>query len=38
MSDTPKVLVIDDEEAICELIVAVAESAGFDATSASSPS
>jgi EAL domain-containing protein (putative c-di-GMP-specific phosphodiesterase class I) len=37
MSDTPKVLVIDDEEAICELIVAVAESAGFEATSASLP-
>ncbi len=37
MSETPKVLVIDDEEAICELIVAVAESAGFDATSASLP-
>lgn len=35
MSETPKVLVIDDEEAICELIVAVAESAGFEATSAS---
>jgi len=37
MSETPKVLVIDDEEAICELIVAVAESAGFEATSASLP-
>lgn len=37
MSETPKVLVIDDEEEICELIVAVAESAGFDATSASLP-
>jgi EAL domain-containing protein (putative c-di-GMP-specific phosphodiesterase class I) len=37
MSETPKVLVIDDEEAICELIVAVAESAGFEATSASIP-
>ena len=34
---TPRVLVIDDEEAVCELIVTVAESAGFDAVSASSP-
>lgn len=34
---TPRVLVIDDEEAICELIVAVAESAGFEALSASEP-
>lgn len=34
--EVPKVLVIDDEEAICELIVAVAESAGYQAVSASS--
>lgn len=33
----PRMLVIDDEEAICELIVTVAESAGFDAVSASTP-
>lgn len=33
----PRLLVIDDEEAICELIVTVAESAGFDAVSASTP-
>lgn len=33
----PRVLVIDDDEAVCELIVTVAESAGFDADSASSP-
>jgi len=37
MSDRPRVLIIDDEEAICELIEAVAESAGFDARSASTP-
>ena len=36
-SPTPRVLVIDDEEAVCELIVTVAESAGFDAISASAP-
>jgi len=36
-SPTPRVLVIDDEEAVCELIVTVAESAGFDAMSASAP-
>lgn len=34
---TRRVLVIDDEEAVCELIVAVAESAGFEARSASAP-
>lgn len=32
-----RVLVIDDDEAVCELIVTVAESAGFDASSASTP-
>ncbi|MGA0878866.1 MAG: EAL domain-containing protein [Ilumatobacteraceae bacterium] len=38
MSDIrPRVLVIDDEEAVCELIMTVAESAGFEANSASSP-
>ncbi len=37
MSGRPHVLIIDDEEAICELIEAVAESAGFDASSASEP-
>jgi len=37
MVDGARVLVIDDEEAICELIEAVAESAGFSATSASLP-
>ena len=37
MSDRPRVLIIDDEEAICELIEVVAESAGFDARSASTP-
>lgn len=37
MSDSPRVLIIDDEEAVCDLIEAVAESAGFQATSASEP-
>ena len=37
MADGARVLVIDDEEAICELIEAVAESAGFSASSASVP-
>lgn len=37
MSERPHVLIIDDEEAICELIESVAESAGFDASSASQP-
>ncbi|MBM3827661.1 MAG: EAL domain-containing protein [Actinobacteria bacterium] len=37
MADAARVLVIDDEEAICELIEAVAESAGFSAHSASTP-
>lgn len=37
MNGSPRVLIIDDEEAICELIGAVAESAGFTATSASEP-
>lgn len=37
MTTQPRVLVIDDEEAICELIVTVAESSGFDAISASRP-
>ena len=37
MADEARVLVIDDEEAICELIEAVAESAGFSASSASLP-
>lgn len=37
MSERPKVLIIDDEEAVCELIEAVAESAGFIAQSASEP-
>jgi EAL domain-containing protein (putative c-di-GMP-specific phosphodiesterase class I) len=36
-SPIPRILVIDDEEAVCELIVTVAESAGFDAISASVP-
>lgn len=36
-ASTRRVLVIDDEEAVCELIVAVAESAGFEAESASAP-
>lgn len=36
-SAAPRVLVIDDEEAVCELIVTVAESAGFNARSASTP-
>ena len=34
---TPRALVIDDEEAICELIAAVGESAGFTVASASTP-
>ncbi|MEY3493953.1 MAG: hypothetical protein RL413_1371 [Actinomycetota bacterium] len=37
MSESPRVLVIDDEPAICELIEAVAESAGFSVRAASSP-
>ena len=37
MSESPRVLVIDDEPAICELIEAVAESAGFSVRTASSP-
>jgi len=37
MSESPRVLVIDDEPAICELIGAVAESAGFSVSTASSP-
>jgi len=37
MSESPRVLVIDDEPAICELIEAVAESAGFSVSTASSP-
>lgn len=37
MTGHPRVLIIDDEEAICDLISAVAETAGFDATSASEP-
>ena len=37
MSENPRVLIIDDEEAICDLIEAVAESAGFRAVSASRP-
>ena len=37
MSESPRVLVIDDEPAICELIEAVAESAGFSVCTASSP-
>lgn len=37
MSGNPRVLIIDDEEAICDLIGAVAESAGFSAVSASEP-
>lgn len=37
MSRSARVLVIDDEEAVCDLIVAVAESAGFEASSASEP-
>jgi len=37
VSDSPRVLIIDDEEAVCDLIEAVAESAGFQATSASAP-
>jgi EAL domain-containing protein (putative c-di-GMP-specific phosphodiesterase class I)/CheY-like chemotaxis protein len=37
MSGNPRVLIIDDEEAICDLIGAVAESAGFSAISASEP-
>jgi EAL domain-containing protein (putative c-di-GMP-specific phosphodiesterase class I) len=37
VSGNPRVLIIDDEEAICDLIGAVAESAGFSAVSASEP-
>lgn len=37
MNDNPRVLIIDDEHAVCELIEAVAESAGFQAVSASEP-
>lgn len=37
MSENPRVLIIDDEEAVCDLIEAVAESAGFQAVSASRP-
>ncbi|MBU3688338.1 MAG: hypothetical protein B7C54_07370 [Acidimicrobiales bacterium mtb01] len=37
MSESARVLVIDDEPAICELIEAVAESAGFTVRAASSP-
>lgn len=37
MTDRPHVLIIDDEESVCELIEAVAESAGFVASSASTP-
>jgi EAL domain-containing protein (putative c-di-GMP-specific phosphodiesterase class I) len=37
MNESPRVLIIDDEEAICELIGAVAESAGFVTSSASEP-
>jgi len=37
-STAPQVLIIDDEEAVCELIETVAESAGFKAKSASTPS
>lgn len=37
MAEVARVLVIDDEVAICELIEAVAESVGFSATSASLP-
>lgn len=37
IGSAPRVLVIDDDEAVCELIVTVAESAGFEATSASTP-
>lgn len=37
MTQSPCVLIIDDEELICDLIAAVAESAGFRAISASEP-
>lgn len=37
MSARPHVMIIDDEPAICELIETIAESAGFDASSASEP-